>query len=95
MPEDYESDLAVHQDGTCNGLQHYAAIGGDVRGAEAVNLTPGDKPADVYAHVARLVSAAIDADAAAGVELATLLQGQITRKIVKQPVSAAELIYLD
>jgi DNA-directed RNA polymerase len=38
------SHLPVHQDGTCNGLQHYAALGGDRLGAEAVNLLPGDAP---------------------------------------------------
>lgn len=28
-PHAYESNLPTHQDGTCNGLQHYAALGGD------------------------------------------------------------------
>ena len=43
------SSLPVHLDGTCNGLQHYAALGGDVTGARAVNLeTMGDVPQDVY-----------------------------------------------
>ncbi|KIJ34927.1 hypothetical protein M422DRAFT_80735, partial [Sphaerobolus stellatus SS14] len=28
-PLKFESSLPVHQDGTCNGLQHYAALGGD------------------------------------------------------------------
>jgi DNA-directed RNA polymerase len=32
-PEAYESVLPVHQDGICNGLQHYAALGGDHQGA--------------------------------------------------------------
>ncbi len=26
-PEDFLSSLPVHQDGSCNGLQHYAALG--------------------------------------------------------------------
>jgi hypothetical protein len=39
-PEAYESTLPVHQDGSCNGLQHFAALGRDRRGGEAVNLTP-------------------------------------------------------
>ena len=26
-PEAYESRMSVHVDGTCNGLQHYAALG--------------------------------------------------------------------
>ncbi|VVC87266.1 unnamed protein product, partial [Leptidea sinapis] len=28
-PEEYECGFPVHQDGSCNGLQHYAALGGD------------------------------------------------------------------
>ena len=48
-PENYPSCLPVHQDGSCNGLQHYAALGRDVEGAKLVNLIEvGDKPADVY-----------------------------------------------
>lgn len=44
--------MFILQDGTCNGLQHYAALGGDVAGAIAVNLqncAGQDKPQDVYA----------------------------------------------
>jgi len=29
-PEDYVSYLHLHQDGSCNGLQHYAALGRDI-----------------------------------------------------------------
>ena len=29
-PEDYISSLPIHADGSCNGLQHYAALGGDI-----------------------------------------------------------------
>jgi DNA-directed RNA polymerase len=31
-PEEYESHLHVHVDGSCNGMQHYAAFGRDSRG---------------------------------------------------------------
>jgi DNA-directed RNA polymerase len=55
-PENYVSHFPVHQDGSCNGLQHYAALGRDSTGAESVNLTPADKPQDVYSCVAALVS---------------------------------------
>ena len=57
-PEAFESGFPVHQDGTCNGLQHYAALGRDVEGARHVNLTtiPGDdRPQDVYSAVARTI----------------------------------------
>ena len=40
--------LPVHQDGSCNGLQHYAALGRDEAGGEQVNLMPRERPGDVY-----------------------------------------------
>jgi len=52
--EEYESNLVCHQDGTCNGLQHMAAMTGDRSTAESVNCvasTIEDKPADIYALV--------------------------------------------
>ena len=85
-PTQYISHLPVHQDGSCNGLQHYAALGGDIAGARQVNLEPGDKPADVYTGVAELVKAEIKEDAASGDVMAKMLDGKITRKIVKQTV---------
>jgi DNA-directed RNA polymerase len=50
-PETYECSLPVHMDGSCNGLQHYAALGRDVVGGKAVNLCASDKPQDVYSGV--------------------------------------------
>ena len=85
-PTKYVSSLAIHQDGTCNGLQHYAALGGDVAGAQQVNLVPGDRPSDIYTGVAELVKAEISKDAANGNELAKALDGKVTRKVVKQTV---------
>lgn len=85
-PEDHVSHLPIHQDGTCNGLQHYAALGGDIAGARQVNLEPGDRPADVYTGVAELVKAEVKKDAAAGNFLAKELDNRVTRKIVKQTV---------
>ncbi|KAG8410027.1 DNA-directed RNA polymerase [Metarhizium acridum] len=85
-PTKFVSQLPVHQDGTCNGLQHYAALGGDTWGAKQVNLEPGERPADVYSAVADLVKQAIDKDAEAKNEFALVLQGKITRKVVKQTV---------
>lgn len=43
------------QDGSCNGLQHYAALGRDSVGAASVNLLPSDLPQDVYSEVAAQV----------------------------------------
>ncbi|PFH60433.1 hypothetical protein XA68_10947 [Ophiocordyceps unilateralis] len=85
-PTKHVSYLPVHQDGTCNGLQHYAALGGDTWGAKQVNLEPSDRPADVYSAVANLVKQSIDVDAALGVAIAAVLRDKVTRKVVKQTV---------
>lgn len=85
-PTTYVSHLPIQQDGTCNGLQHYAALGGDTWGAKQVNLEPGDRPADVYSAVADLVKQAIAKDAAAKNKFGEVLNGKITRKVVKQTV---------
>jgi DNA-directed RNA polymerase, mitochondrial len=62
-PESYVCNLPVHQDGSCNGLQHYAALGRDLAGGSAVNLTPADRPQDVYTEVLKRVLMRIDEDA--------------------------------
>lgn len=85
-PTEYVSHLPIHQDGSCNGLQHYAALGGDKAGAQQVNLEPSDRPSDVYTGVCQFVNEAIAQDAANGDQLAQLLNGRVTRKIVKQTV---------
>lgn len=85
-PEHFPSQLPVHQDGTCNGLQHYAALGGDLHGAKQVNLSEGERPSDVYSGVADLVISQLDERAAQGDHYAQLLQGKVTRKVVKQTV---------
>jgi DNA-directed RNA polymerase len=85
-PTKFVSHLPVHQDGTCNGLQHYAALGGDLWGAQQVNLEPGDRPADVYSAVADMVTSSIREDKKRGDTFAQILDGRITRKIVKQTV---------
>lgn len=85
-PHAYESNFPVHQDGTCNGLQHYAALGGDTQGAQQVNLGATDRPSDVYSYVATMVQEKVKADAADQVRHAVLLNGKITRKVVKQTV---------
>ncbi|KAL2905252.1 DNA-directed RNA polymerase 1B mitochondrial [Bienertia sinuspersici] len=91
-PEDYLSHIPVHQDGSCNGLQHYAALGRDKLGAEAVNLVAGDKPADVYSGIAARVLEIMREDAQKDPSIepnalrAKLLLNQVDRKLVKQTV---------
>ena len=43
-PANYRSKIPVHQDGSCNRQQHYAALARDESGGRAVNLLPVDKP---------------------------------------------------
>lgn len=85
-PEDYTCHLPLHQDGSCNGLQHYAALGRDLLGARAVNLVPADKPQDVYSEIATIVDRKREEDSQAGLEIATVLEGFVKRKVVKQTV---------
>jgi len=60
---EYESHLPIHQDGSCNGLQHYAALGRDLIGGTQVNLTPSEKPMDVYSAIAEKVAKIVHLDA--------------------------------
>lgn len=46
------SSVPVQLDGSCNGSQHWSAIMRDPSIAELVNVSPTDKPGDLYQHVA-------------------------------------------
>ncbi|CAL0313032.1 unnamed protein product [Lupinus luteus] len=91
-PENTISYMPVHQDGSCNGLQHYAALGRDKLGAAAVNLVGGDQPADVYSGIAARVLEIMKRDADKdpktnpNVLHARRLISQVDRKLVKQTV---------
>ncbi|KAI6686294.1 hypothetical protein NL676_032207 [Syzygium grande] len=91
-PEAYLSHMPIHQDGSCNGLQHYAALGRDKLGAAAVNLVAGDKPADVYSEIASRVVDIMQRDAEKdpatnpNARYARRLINQVDRKLVKQTV---------
>lgn len=85
-PEQFISHFPVHQDGSCNGLQHYAALGRDVIGATSVNLMPSDLPQDVYSGVAQQMEEQRARDAKDNVKIALVLEGFISRKVVKQTV---------
>lgn len=45
---EYESDLPIHIDGSCNGLQHFSAMLRDGHGGLATNLTDTQMPKDIY-----------------------------------------------
>ncbi|XP_057697349.1 DNA-directed RNA polymerase, mitochondrial [Corythoichthys intestinalis] len=85
-PTQFVSHFPVHQDGSCNGLQHYAALGRDIIGATSVNLMSCDVPQDVYSVVAQQVEEFRARDAECGLKIAQVLEGFINRKVVKQTV---------
>jgi len=78
--------IPVQVDGTCNGMQHYAALGRDPAGAEQCNLVHQDEPADVYQPIATDVARVIAEHAAEGHRAAQQLNGLITRDTVKRPM---------
>ncbi|KOM40215.1 hypothetical protein LR48_Vigan04g041300 [Vigna angularis] len=91
-PNSFISHLPIHQDGSCNGLQHYAALGRNEPEAAAVNLVAKEKPADVYTEIAVRVYDIMrrdsnkDPDTFPNALLAKVLIDQIDRKLVKQTV---------
>jgi len=89
--ETFVSCLPVYQDGTCNGLQHFAALLRDERGGRSVNLVPQDTPQDVYQDVAEVVLKKLSELAPAEPLAAQWLSlhertGLVDRGLTKRPV---------
>jgi DNA-directed RNA polymerase len=95
----YPSNLPVHVDGSCNGLQHLSAMGLDPVGAHATNLTPDPVRQDIYQIVADKVNLKITShcdawnchhelgwDVVPGPEVAKNWAGLVDRKVVKRGV---------
>jgi DNA-directed RNA polymerase len=90
-PEEYMTGVPVHMDGSCNGLQHYAALGRDVAGAAEVNLINAEQPSDPYRSVAERLQVIMDGMSRdesnpQQQQLARFLTSRIGRKVVKQTV---------
>ena len=80
------SHLPISMDGTCNGYQHLSAMGRDPVGGSATNLTPSDKPADIYQRVADRVILRlkfIASEDGENAELAREFLDKINRTVVK------------
>lgn len=78
------SSIPVGLDGSCNGLQHFSAMLRDEIGASATNLSPSERPQDIYQEVANLCAETIT-----GVDdprADKWLEVGLTRKLAKQPV---------
>lgn len=88
---EFRSGLIVALDGTCNGLQHYAALLRDETAAQAVNVLPTDRPQDIYAAVAsateRHLTAMTEGSDETNADLArrALSAGLASRKVAKRP----------
>ena len=87
----FVSRIPVGMDGTCSGLQHYAALLRDEGTARQVNVCPGDRPADVYRTVAEKTIEFLKALASEGGEDGTyaaewLALGILDRKMTKRSV---------
>ena len=85
-PTTYRCRLPVHQDGSCNGLQHYAGLGRDEVGGATVNLIDHDNPQDVYSRVLEKVLQHIEEGVSNKDDSALLLHGFVDRKVIKQTV---------
>lgn len=80
--EDIKSNLVCHQDGTCNGLQHMAAITKNRQTAITVNCVDStweDEPQDIYGIVSDAAQQYLDGDALALVQ-------KYGRNMAKNPV---------
>ena len=83
-PENFMSNLHVHVDGSCNGMQHYAAFGRDENGGRQVNLEEAERPGDVYTAILKLVIEQIDQESDPDlIEVAESLKGKVNRKVIK------------
>jgi DNA-directed RNA polymerase len=80
--EDYVSHLPIGMDGSCSGLQHFSALLKDSQGGAAVNLVPGEKPADIYTTVANKVIERLET---LSEPEALAWRDKVKRSIVKQP----------
>jgi len=84
VPETFISHLPVALDGSCNGLQHSAALLCDRNGATSVNLTESELPNDFYQDVADELQARItrDPDKLMGTLLPVLLDRTVVKPVV-------------
>lgn len=86
-PSKFVSKLHVHVDGSCNGMQHYAAFGRDSNGGRQVNLAESPKPGDVYTAILNIVLKEIEKESnPENIEIAESLKGKVNRKVIKQTV---------
>lgn len=91
-PPSYLCSLPVHMDGSCNGLQHYAALGRDLVGGKAVNLCDCPVPQDVYTFVMKRVIDRIAEEAATPPEIVNPEDMTLLEKKAGRNHEAAKLV---
>lgn len=82
--EDYVSHIPVMVDGSCNGIQNFAAMLRDEVAGAQVNLVPQEKPSDIYAEVARITEEKLR-QSCSDFGTGWLAYG-VTRSLCKRPV---------
>ena len=84
--EDYMCDLPVAMDATCSGLQILSMMIRDKSTADKVNVTPSDRPQDIYSIIAKKVEDEVKGLIDTCPEANRWLQFGIGRKIVKRNI---------
>ncbi len=92
-PDNVDNRIAVALDGSCNGLQHYAAMLRDRVGAEATNVTFTGGVADIYSKVGCVAADRLrghkpkdEVKEVHGLWIEYLDGGGLPRKLSKKPV---------
>jgi len=85
LTDPYETGarLIRQTDGTINGLQHYAAMTRDERGAAAANLINGPAPVDTYLVVTNVVRDMVNDDIRRAIRVASLVAPHVNRSSCK------------
>lgn len=94
---DFTSRIAIAIDGSCNGLQHMAAITMDAKGGQYVNVGPASCRRDIYMEIAMSTAELVKHDIDNGIyddeedkltleAIYSIISGKNARKIAKQPV---------
>lgn len=78
--------LPVFLDATCSGLQHLAGLLRDFELGEKVNITPKEKPEDLYESLVEPINNLINKYGDENIGYSNLSNVKINRKIVKPPI---------
>ena len=76
------TQVAVQMDGSCNGIQHWSAMGRDTIGATATNLIDSEVPNDLYSEVADELKTLLDVSIDPWAER---WLPRVARKLAKRP----------